>query len=70
MEAGKRLIVHSAGGGVRFQAELRHPDGRVVLDRTTLSPLPGGEVRQLIEISADGGTTWRPTFDARYRRSP
>jgi hypothetical protein len=66
----KSLIVHSAGGGVRFQGELRHPDGRVVLDRTTLSPLPGGEVRQLIEASADGGTTWRPTFDARYRRSP
>jgi hypothetical protein len=66
----KYLIAYLPGAGVRFQGELQHPDGRVVLDRTTLSSLPGGEVRQLIEISSDGGTTWRPTFDARYRRSP
>jgi len=66
----KHLIAYLPGGGVRFQGELQHPDRRVLLDRTTLSPLPGGEVRQLIEISSDGGTTWRPTFDARYRRSP
>jgi len=66
----KHLIAYLPGAGVRFQGELQHPDGRVALDRTTLSPLPDGEVRQLIEISNDGGTTWRPTFDARYRRSP
>jgi hypothetical protein len=41
-----------------------------VLDRTSLVPLPGDEVRQLIEVSSDGGATWRPTFDARYRRAP
>ena len=66
----KRLIGHMAGGGVRFQGEVHYPDGRVALDRTTLSPLPGREVRQLIEVSHDGGTTWHPTFDARYRSSP
>ena len=66
----KHLIAYLPGAGVRFQGELRQPDGRVVLDRTTLSPLPGGEVRQLIEVSSDGGTSWRPTFDARYRRTP
>lgn len=66
----KRLIAHPFPAGVRFQGELRYPPGRTVLDRTTLLPLPGGEVRQLIEISTDGGTTWQPTFDARYRRSP
>jgi len=66
----KHLIARLPGGSVRFQGELRQPDGRVVLDRTTLSPLPGSEVRQLIEVSSDGGTTWRPTFDARYRPSP
>lgn len=37
------------------------------MDGTTLSPLAGGEVRQLIEISLDGGTTWQAGFDARYR---
>jgi hypothetical protein len=66
----KHLIAYLPGAGVRFQGELHVSDGRVVLDRTTLLPLPGGEVRQLIETSSDGGTTWRPTFDARYRRSP
>ena len=66
----KHLIAHLPGAGVRFQGELRQPDGRTVLDRTTLSPLPGGEVHQLIEVSTDGGTSWRATFDARYRPTP
>ncbi len=63
----KRLIARLSGNAVRFQGEVRGPDGRVVLDRTTLTPLPGGEVRQLIETSDDGGTSWRQVFDARYR---
>lgn len=66
----KHLIARFPGGGVRFQGELRRPDGTILLDRTTLTPLPGGEVRQLIEVSGDGGSTWRTTFDARYRRTP
>lgn len=66
----KHLIARLPGGGVRFQGEQRTQDGHTVLDRTTLSPLLGGEVRQLIEISLDGGTTWQAGFDARYRRSP
>lgn len=66
----KHLIASLPGGGVRFQGELRRLDGRIVLDRTTLTPVAGGQVRQLIEVSGDGGTTWRPTFDARYRRAP
>jgi hypothetical protein len=66
----KRLIARVPGGGVRFQGELRQADGRIVLDRTSLMPLPDGEVRQLIEVSSDGGMTWHPTFDARYRRAP
>jgi hypothetical protein len=66
----KHLIASLPGGGVRFQGELRHPDGRIVLDRTTLTPLAGGQVRQLIEVSSDGGSSWRPSFDARYRPAP
>ena len=53
-------------GGVRFQGELPQPGGRSVLDRTTLTPLPGGRVRQVIEQSEDGGRTWRTGFDAVY----
>jgi hypothetical protein len=66
----KRLIAFLPSRGVRFQGELRHPDGRIVLDRTSLIPLPGGEVRQLIEVSGDAGSTWQTTFDARYKRTP
>jgi hypothetical protein len=66
----KHLIASLQGGGVRFQGELRQPDGRLVLDRTTLVPRPGGDVHQVIEVSGDGGSSWRPTFDARYRRVP
>ena len=65
----EKHLIARMGGGVRFQGELRRPDGRVILDRTTLTPVADGQVRQLIEISTDGGTTWRSTFDARYRKA-
>lgn len=55
-------------GAVRFQGEVPLPAGGSVLDRTTLTPLAGGSVRQHIEISRDGGATWQTTFDAVYRR--
>jgi hypothetical protein len=66
----KHLIARLPDGGVRFQGELRLPNGRWFFDRTTLHPLAGGEVRQVIEISTDGGDTWRTTYDARYRKAP
>jgi hypothetical protein len=53
---------------VRFQGEIPKPDGTSYLDRTTLSPLSGNRVRQVIEISRDGGKTWQVTFDAEYPR--
>jgi len=62
----KRLVERLEGGGVRFQGEIPTPDGAGYLDRTTLTPLDGGRVRQLIEVSGDGGETWRTTFDAVY----
>lgn len=64
----KRLVARLPGGGTRFQGEIQVPDGRVILDRTTLTPEPDGRVRQVIEISRDGGTTWATTFDAWYVR--
>ncbi|MDX1647211.1 MAG: hypothetical protein R3304_08705 [Longimicrobiales bacterium] len=57
----------SPAGGVRFQGTVTRPDGATYLDRTTLTPLAGGQVRQHIETSTDGGATWRTTFDAEYR---
>lgn len=62
----KRLIERREGGGVRFQGEIPTADGGAYLDRTTLTPLDGGRVRQVIEVSRDGGETWRTVFDAVY----
>ena len=36
----------------------------------TLTPLPDGTVRQVIERSTDDGATWQSSFDAVYRRRP
>jgi hypothetical protein len=66
----KHLIARFADGGVRFQGEIALPDGRRVLDRTTLRPAAAGRVGQRIEISRDGGEHWTPTFDAEYRPAP
>lgn len=60
--------VRVEGPGVRFQGTVSDTLGRSWLDRTTLTPGADGTVRQHIEISTDGGATWRTTFDAVYRR--
>jgi hypothetical protein len=62
----KRLILELDDGGVRFQGDIPLPNGRSYADRTTLTPLEGGRVRQHIEISRDGGQSWETTFDAVY----
>ena len=54
---------------VRFQGAMQHADSGTWLDRTTLTRLPDGTVRQRIEISTDGGNEWQVNFDAVYRRS-
>jgi hypothetical protein len=53
---------------IRFQGQYpgRQP-GATVSDRTTLTRLPDGSVRQLIEVSTDGGKSWKTTFDGLYR---
>lgn len=63
----KVMVTDPPAGSVRFQGVIRHPDAGSWLDRTTLTPLENGTVRQLIEISQDNGATWNPTFDAIYR---
>jgi hypothetical protein len=61
----KTRVEDPAPGAVRFRGEMFLGPGRTVQDRTTLTPLPGGRVRQVIETSRDG-TTWRTGFDAVY----
>lgn len=63
----KREVASDDVGRMRFQGEIALPDGRSYLDRTTLTPLESGDVRQVIEVSTDGGDSWRTVFDARYR---
>ena len=64
----KTLVEELENGGLRFQGEIPLPDGSRYFDRTTLTPLPDGTVRQVIEVSRDG-ETWEATFDAIYRRT-
>lgn len=69
----EKVRVDAPGAAVRFQGTIERADGTTYLDRTTLTPLDGGRVRQHIEVSTDGGESWRTTFDAEYRpvdRSP
>ncbi len=56
-------------GKVRFQGRVYAEDDESYLDRTTLTDLGNGHVRQLIEVSMDEGKTWKARFDAEYRRS-
>jgi hypothetical protein len=56
-------------GGVRFAGTLPRSTGGALLDRTTLTTLPGGRVRQVIEQSADGGATWQ-AWEGIYSRRP
>lgn len=61
----KVLVEELDDGSLRFQGTVQASDGALWQDRTTLTPLDGGRVRQLIEISPDG-TEWQTTFDAVY----
>jgi hypothetical protein len=62
----KRQVKEHAGPGIRFQGEVVYPGRGTLLDRTTLTPGEDGTVRQVIEVSEDGGETWRTTFDGIY----
>jgi len=68
----KMLVGWTPDGSVVFQGAVPRRGGGTYLDRTTLTRLPGGEVRQVIETSTDGGGTWTVGFDGRYvrRRAP
>ena len=43
--------------------------GKDALVRMQYQLLPNGEVRQWAEQSTDGGKSWQPGFDFRYRRA-
>lgn len=62
----KTLVPADESESVRFRGDVLLPGGGTYVDRTTLSPLTGGRVRQVIETSSDGGASWTVRFDAVY----
>jgi hypothetical protein len=54
-------------GVMQMEGESHTADGRRILRKMTLSPLPGGRVRQYSEASRDG-KTWKPLYDYTYSR--
>ena len=53
-------------GNMVMEGATRDPDGQETLNRITWSPEDDGTVRQLWEMSDDGGETWDVAFDGRY----
>ncbi len=62
----KKLIEEFEDGSLRFQGSYPFKENVIVHDRTTLTPLEDGRVKQLIEWSSDGGETWNESFLAYY----
>jgi hypothetical protein len=54
-------------GSMRLTGDSGPPAKRIT-NRITWTPAADGSVRQLWEISEDGGKTWTTAFDGRYRR--
>lgn len=63
----KTRIADDGGRSVRFQGEIHDAERGNYLDRTTLTPIANGQVRQHLEISTDNGANWRTVFDAVYK---
>ncbi len=54
-------------GSLRFTAHVPDVDSPNLL-RMTFTPIDSNTVRQWGQSSADGGKTWKPTFDLYYHR--
>ena len=66
----EKAQVEAPKGSLRFQGELPRRGGGVVLDRTTLTALDDGRVRQSIEQSTDGGKRWSKWEGIYTRKKP
>jgi len=61
-------LTGSFEGGRMVLAGERNTEEGIVVDRITWVPLEDGRVRQLWDISKDGGVTWETAFDGTYTR--
>jgi hypothetical protein len=64
----RQSLEHLPSGAVIFEGEVAQMDGGSHRDRSTVTPLAGGGVHQVIEISRDHGKSWQTVFDAEYRK--
>ncbi len=55
-------------GVMRFRAETRGRDGKVLQRRLSFTKLAPGKVRQYSEQSSDGGKTWSTEYDLTYTK--
>jgi hypothetical protein len=55
-------------GTLTYYGRNRRPDGRMLEHRLSFHANPDGSVRQLWQTSADGGATWKESFDGLYRK--
>ena len=62
----KTMVAADDAGAVRFEGVVTLPGGARVRDRTTLTPLDEGRVRQVIETTPLDGDAWEVGFDAVY----
>ncbi|MGE0351599.1 MAG: hypothetical protein AB7I33_14015 [Gemmatimonadales bacterium] len=54
------------GDAMVLEGESIARNGKTVQNRVTWTPRPDGAVRQLWEVSRDGGATWGTVFDGLY----
>ncbi len=66
--------LHLAGtdsaGAIHYTGETVGPKGGRVMHRLSFIPDSAGRVRQLWDISTDGGKTWSTAWDGLYTRKP
>jgi hypothetical protein len=69
-DGGHLLVLEGSFAGERMTLEGESADsaGRVQRQRIVWEQTAPGRVRQLWEISSDGGATWTTAFDGRYTR--
>ena len=63
----EKTLIESAINSVLFEGSYPY-NGITLLDRTRLTELPSGDVKQEIMISSDAGKNWRTIFMGTYQK--
>ncbi len=72
VDAQGSLLVLEGGlrdGAMVLEGRTRGREGKTLENRVTWTPAADGSVRQVWDVSRDGGSTWKTVFDGLYRRS-